>query len=150
MIKKSRLSISEQIKKPQWQKRRLEIMQRDNFSCQICGDKESTLNVHHFHYDNARKYWEYEDWELITLCERCHTNEHSYSDVILMQVEQLRKRGVTMFEIGCLLEVIDIAFYLGREDAIHMITGDSTGTYGDDEIKRLMLRRKEIKENGTT
>jgi len=33
-----------------WQKKRLEIMKRDKFTCRICGDTESTLSVHHLFY----------------------------------------------------------------------------------------------------
>lgn len=61
------MDYKEQIKSPKWQKRRLEILQLDNFTCQICGDNEHTLNVHHLVYYKDKKIWEYEDWELITL-----------------------------------------------------------------------------------
>jgi len=66
------MDYSEQLKSPKWQKKRLEIMQRDKFTCQLCGDKETTLNVHHINYINNKKCWEYKDKELITLCEHCH------------------------------------------------------------------------------
>lgn len=36
----------EKLKDPRWQKRRLEIFQRDEFTCQVCFDTESTLHVH--------------------------------------------------------------------------------------------------------
>lgn len=57
---------------PQWQKKRLEIMQRDNFTCQFCGCKDRTLHIHHKVYEKGKKPWEYEDKDLITLCDRCH------------------------------------------------------------------------------
>lgn len=64
---------SEKLRDPRWQKKRLEIMQRDNFSCQSCGDDQSTLNVHHFEYHGEP--WEVENKLLITLCESCHSWE---------------------------------------------------------------------------
>lgn len=64
----------EQLRDPRWQKRRLEIMQRDDFTCQICYDTKSTLNVHHKHYHKGRAPWDYRDEELATLCETCHEN----------------------------------------------------------------------------
>lgn len=71
---------------PRWQKKRLEIMQRDEFMCQYCGDKDSTLHVHHRIYKQDRKLWEYSGNELITLCDACHTIEHQnfnkYSEFI--------------------------------------------------------------------
>jgi hypothetical protein len=60
------------LKSPQWQKKRLEIMQRDNFTCQHCGCTDKTLNVHHKYYKPKHKPWEYDDADLITLCEDCH------------------------------------------------------------------------------
>lgn len=63
----------EQYKDPRWQKKRLKVMQRDNFMCISCQSVENTLNVHHkVPYRKETKPWEYEDDELITLCENCH------------------------------------------------------------------------------
>jgi hypothetical protein len=64
----------EQYKHPQWQKMRLEIMHRDEFACVECGDKDSTLNVHHTYYERGFKPWEYPRESLRTLCETCHKN----------------------------------------------------------------------------
>ena len=63
---------SELLKDPRWQKKRLEILQRDKFTCRSCNDDLSTLHVHHFYYDNELLPWEYKDDDLITLCETCH------------------------------------------------------------------------------
>lgn len=73
---------SEQLKSPQWQKRRLDIMERDNFTCQECGDKESELNVHHKIYIGNRNAWEYPNPSLITLCEPCHKKIHDRINAI--------------------------------------------------------------------
>ena len=67
---------SDKLKNPKWQKKRLEIMQRDGFACKYCGDAESPLNVHHFEY--GKEPWDVEDKALITLCERCHILIHSF------------------------------------------------------------------------
>lgn len=64
---------SDLLKSPQWQKKRLEIFKRDNFTCQSCHATEVTLNVHHaVPYRKNTMPWEYENDELITLCEDCH------------------------------------------------------------------------------
>lgn len=57
---------------PKWQRKRLEIMQRDDFKCAICHDDETTLHVHHKKYNNGNKPWEYTNDLLITLCKHCH------------------------------------------------------------------------------
>lgn len=38
---------SEKLKNPRWQKKRLEIFERDGWKCRACQDEKSTLHVHH-------------------------------------------------------------------------------------------------------
>ena len=63
---------SDLLKDPRWQKKRLEILQRDEFKCRSCTDDLSTLHVHHWFYDPDLLPWEYNENDLITLCETCH------------------------------------------------------------------------------
>jgi len=70
------MTYKEQLLHPNWQRKRLEILQRDDFSCQLCCDKESTLHVHHKQYAKGRMAWEYPNDELVTLCEECHDTMH--------------------------------------------------------------------------
>lgn len=77
--KKKTSDYSELLKDPRWQKRRLEIMQRDNFTCQMCGNGLTSgvpLNVHHYVYHKGYLPWEYPDNDLITLCRECHHKLH--------------------------------------------------------------------------
>jgi len=62
---------------PRWQKKRLEIMQRDGFKCRACESSDKTLSVHHAYYVTGRKPWEYPCFSLRTLCDGCHKDEHS-------------------------------------------------------------------------
>jgi 5-methylcytosine-specific restriction endonuclease McrA len=62
-------------KDPRWQKMRLEVLNRDEFTCQLCFDSESTLNVHHRYYLSDSDPWEYPLEALVTLCETCHESE---------------------------------------------------------------------------
>lgn len=71
----ARRSYWELLRDPRWQKRRLEIMERDAFRCRQCDDPDNTLNVHHRIYRKGAMPWEYSDEELITLCETCHERE---------------------------------------------------------------------------
>ncbi len=101
------LSYEEQIKSPYWQKRRLQILQRDNFTCQICGSTEKTLHVHHLHYRKDAKIWDYPDNTLITLCEDCHRMEHEMrsenDNSITNLIHDLSISGFTNFEIVSIL-----------------------------------------------
>lgn len=65
----------ELLKDGRWQRKRLEIMQRDGFICRECGTT-SDLNVHHTRYIKGRKPWEYDDDDLVTLCGSCHKRTH--------------------------------------------------------------------------
>lgn len=66
---------SEKLKDPRWQKKRLKILERDNFICQDCRDKKKTLHIHHKLYFKDKEPWDIPDEYLITLCEECHENE---------------------------------------------------------------------------
>ena len=44
-------SYQEKLKDPRWQKRRLEIFERDSWKCTICGNDKITLHIHHKEYD---------------------------------------------------------------------------------------------------
>lgn len=72
---------SDKLKDPRWQKKRLEILQRDEWTCQNCFDKESTLHVHHKIYKRDIEPWDYPNYFLVTLCENCHNYEMSYRSI---------------------------------------------------------------------
>lgn len=69
------MTYAEKLKDPRWQKKRLQILERDNWECQECAEKEKTLHVHHKNYYSGKDPWECNDNNLITLCETCHTKE---------------------------------------------------------------------------
>ena len=71
----------EKLKDPRWQKLRLKAMEKQDFSCEICGDSESTLNVHHKEYFKGNEPWEYDLNQLAVLCEFCHENHHASLDL---------------------------------------------------------------------
>lgn len=57
-------------KDPRWQKRRLEVMERDGFQCVACGSKTNELHVHHKRYKGQP--WQAKDDDMQTLCTQCH------------------------------------------------------------------------------
>lgn len=67
---------SDQLRDPRWQRKRLEVLSRENFRCQECYSTERTLHVHHVLYRRDALPWEYADNELIVLCETCHESWH--------------------------------------------------------------------------
>lgn len=65
-------SYYELLRDPQWQRKRLEIMQRADFECEECGSKDSTLSVHHSYYEKGLMPWDYPSESLHCLCWKCH------------------------------------------------------------------------------
>src|SRR5205085_12374091 len=70
-----REAYAQKLKDPRWQKKRLEVMNRDNFTCRMCGDDKSHLNVHHLYYAESGNPWDVHESALLTLCETCHERE---------------------------------------------------------------------------
>jgi len=80
------------LKDPRWQKKRLEILERDEWCCQVCYDGESTLHVHHKLYEKDKDPWDYDNDYLITLCDVCHENEtDDYHSINRYLIKQIRR-----------------------------------------------------------
>lgn len=65
-------SYADKLKDPRWQKKRLEILEKANWTCAECGDTGTTLHVHHLAYCKGAEPWEYPDSLYRCLCEECH------------------------------------------------------------------------------
>lgn len=63
------------LRDPRWQKKRLQVLERDGWACQMCGDSENTLHVHHRYYSRGVEPWDYLNDVLVTLCAECHEAE---------------------------------------------------------------------------
>lgn len=72
-----RTTYSEKLKDPRWQRRRLQILERDEWRCQGCSSASKTLHVHHRYYEAGKEPWEYADDALVTVCEDCHEEERT-------------------------------------------------------------------------
>lgn len=93
------MDYSEKLRDPRWQKKRLEIMQRDNFKCQGCNSKEKTLHVHHKTYIFGKNPWDYTDTNFITLCFECHEIEESFKTDVSDYIHDLLLMGTTYQDI---------------------------------------------------
>jgi len=91
----------EKLKDPRWQRKRLEIMQRDDFTCSSCGNKEKHLNVHHKIYRKGAEPWEYDDDNFVTYCEVCHEEIHNHFDEIKMSVKDSYSAMMLSCLAGC-------------------------------------------------
>ena len=64
------MTYQEKLLDPKWQRKRLEVYNRDNFTCKSCGDTKTTLHVHHKKY--TAEIWDEPLENLETLCAHCH------------------------------------------------------------------------------
>lgn len=99
----TKLSYADQLKHPNWQRKRLESLQAADFQCSECSDKETTLHVHHKRYVKGRMAWEYEQSELKVLCETCHKNTHTAQEKLeILLREDFKQMPVSGFAFGFL------------------------------------------------
>lgn len=98
------MTYSQRLKDPRWQKKRLEILQRDNWTCQECLSKEKSLQVHHVIY-GKKDPWEYPDYLYQTLCEDCHGERQEITDKIVDAVRIAIKNTPTRRLVLCAQEL---------------------------------------------
>jgi 5-methylcytosine-specific restriction endonuclease McrA len=92
---------SDKLKDPRWQKKRLEIMQRDNFTCCRCSDTKSSLNVHHLSYNGEP--WDQDSGKLITLCCHCH---EVITFIDSLKVDKIKKRVLSIHKVTTATETL--------------------------------------------
>lgn len=66
------MTYADLLKDPRWQRRRLQVFNRADFTCELCGDTTTELQVHHLRYVQGRMPWEYPLADLCCLCRPCH------------------------------------------------------------------------------
>jgi hypothetical protein len=69
------MSYTKKLSDPRWQKKRLEVLSRDNFKCTLCLNDKEELHVHHLKY--TKEPWDAPLKDLETLCFRCHEMKKS-------------------------------------------------------------------------
>lgn len=75
------MTYQELLQDPRWQKKRLLIFERDGWRCQCCESTDRTLHAHHKRYIHGNLPWEYDDKDLVTLCEFCHEVEEKFKRI---------------------------------------------------------------------
>jgi hypothetical protein len=117
----TKLTYKEQLLHPNWQRKRLEVLQAAGFECSKCGTKEKTLHVHHKRYIKGRLAWEYESDELACLCEDCHETEHDARELLDRLIAEVGASGLDMIlglSAGYMTACMDLSRPLAEEIAI--------------------------------
>ena len=86
---------------PRWQKKRLEILNRDGFKCKYCGDSESTLHVHHKRYF-AGDPWDINNSCLVALCADCHEGETLFLKEAMNDLNSIIRERFCTEEVGAI------------------------------------------------
>lgn len=147
---------SELLKDPRWQRKRLEILNRDGFRCQSCMDDENTLHIHHTKYGNGMPWEVPNDW-LVTLCECCHKREEDLKSADLYK--DLAECGLTRRNIELLVQHVSFLMKKNRSDYTNsfwtfhnevlkkLVLNDEVSEYCDFVMKGILPER-ELQDNG--
>lgn len=126
------------LKDPRWQKKRLEILNRDNWSCIICGNDKATLHVHHTYYENNKEPWEYENKTLLTFCDSCHESESKYAienkDLLL---NAYKKAGLYC---GCIPELADAISEMELQHAPDVVASAYAFAFSDQSMQSKIIK----------
>ena len=100
------MTYGEKLKSPKWQKKRLEILERDKFTCTNCGSKEKQLHVHHKVYIFNNEPWDYKNEFYTTLCYDCHETEEQYKFFVNQNIRYNIYKGLTYKQLHEELSII--------------------------------------------
>jgi hypothetical protein len=120
----AKLTYAQQLAHPNWQRRRLHMLEAADWKCEVCMDSDTQLHVHHRQYFKGRMAWEYEDHELAVLCENCHEVEHA-EDTNL-------KRLLSLVPLGhnpTFLSTALLAGFFGTDVQAVVTFAESVGVY---------------------
>lgn len=138
------MTYAEKLKTPTWQKRRLRILERDEWKCQMCLDSETTLHVHHKSYGDDPLT--VSDIELITVCEDCHTYiEYTKHEYITYETLKVASSAGPKFLFGFCKSVSNNLFYASM-GTIENGEYRYVISFSEKTLTRLFDVLKEIKE----
>jgi len=133
---------SEKLKDPRWQKKRLEILNRDGWSCKYCSTKEKTLHVHHLFYFKNKDPWDIPDGFLVSLCSDCHGPKE--------EDEEISCSESIIHDLGSLLNEFWTAGFDGENDLLTLAEGLSKTKRIVGPLASISINQKEWrnKKNG--
>lgn len=101
------MNYAEKLKTPRWQKKRLEIFERDKWRCTKCGAIEKELQIHHLDYIEDIEPWDYPADMLTTLCSTCHSAELDRPKHEKYLLQSLKMNGflaTDILKLSCLID----------------------------------------------
>lgn len=78
--RKPKPSYKELLRRPEWLRKRADMIELYDSICQRCRKKTDLLTIHHRYYVAGRMPWQYPDWALPPVCDTpCHWQMHEDS-----------------------------------------------------------------------
>lgn len=106
-VKMEEKTYAQKLADPRWQRKRNQVLERDNYTCKLCGDNSNTLHVHHIAYNHGEP-WEIDTRLLVTLCAPCHGKEtEQIKSAFTLLINTLKKSGLMSRDVYRLSEVFD-------------------------------------------
>lgn len=118
-------------------KKRLSILERDEWSCRLCGETAKTLHIHHKFYTFGVEPWDYPDEILETLCVECHEIEGAYKQMFNNDVHTLLKDGWTYEQLGQLLSAIMQPLDYDRDERVRWASFVGQVPYYTEKVKQM-------------
>lgn len=144
-----RRTYTELLRDKKWQKKRLEVFQRDEWTCTKCSyktDEYQSLHVHHKRYLAGYNPADYDLDDLETLCEECHRKEHGIIDVseydlaldehdqvVSYDLRKLKRIGFSLK--GYLEQDTEFLKYQGYFTIIHLSTNQTFRLFATKKLK---------------
>ena len=100
-------SYAEKLKDPRWQKKRLRVLDRDGWTCQVCWETEETLHVHHLKYAKSGNPWDSPMKDLQTLCEDCHQTDKQNKEDKKFIINRIKKMN-NPEELYCVIRTLNL------------------------------------------
>ncbi len=109
------MDFTQQYQHPNWQKKRLEVLEAANYTCAKCKAQEKQLHVHHLYYEKGRNVWEYDgQQELMVVCFDCHEEIHARKELADRLLAYFEWQGMHLdFYMG-FVKMLDTLSYAGN------------------------------------
>lgn len=146
VIAEAETAYQRKLKDPRWQRRRLEILERDKWTCQMCFDTKTTLHVHHRWYRWGMEPWEYGGDALVTLCACCHKQVSQEWKVAQPELVETFKREFSAIDTRFIVDAID--YRLSITAAPRDIFGAITEVLMNDDLYEHAMKIRQERGGG--
>ena len=117
---------ADKLKDPRWQRKRLEVFERDNWACQHCTATDRTLAIHHKIYMPGFDPWDYSLDDLVTLCEYCHNAEYENRPIAEQELLAVLKRLIYASDFKYFTKRLKRLKTLGDFETLQDVIGHAT------------------------